>query len=304
MKKIKDKGLLSDLALFIVAIIWGGGFIAVKDSVTLIPPFYQMTIRFTFSTILMAIIFFKHLKHFKKSDFKMGFIIGFFMFLGFAFQTVGIVYTTASKSAFLTATYVLLVPFFNWLIYKDKPDKYSVFGALLCLIGIALLTLQSSLYINKGDILTLLCGIGFAGQIITTGIYTKKSDPILLTIIQFFVAAILSFAVAIFVEVPPKNIGLDVAPSILYLVLFSTMLCFIIQNIAQKYTSSTHAAIILSLESVFGSLLSIIIFKDQFTFSMFIGCVFIFAAILITETKLNFFKKKVTVYQDTCKTED
>ncbi|GAA0115489.1 DMT family transporter [Clostridium senegalense] len=294
MKNIKNKSLISDLSLFLVAIIWGGGFIAVKDSVTLIPPFYQMAIRFSLSTILMAIIFFKYIKNIKKSDIKMGFIIGFFLFVGFAFQTVGIVYTTASKSAFLTATYVVLVPFFNWFIFKDKPDKYSIIGAILCLIGIALLTLQSSTSINMGDLLTLLCGIGFAGQIITTGVYTKKSDPIILTIIQFATAAILSFLAAFFLETPPNILNKALLPSILYLVFFSTMLCFIIQNIAQKYTSSTHAAIILSLESVFGSLLSIIIFKDNFTITMFLGCIFIFMSILTTETKLSFIKKSST----------
>ncbi len=156
MKALKNKSLLADLALLLVAIIWGGGFIAVKDSVNLIPPFYQMTIRFFLSTVIMAIIFNKNFKKATRADFKMGTIIGIFLFLGFALQTVGIVYITASKSAFLTATYVVLVPFLNWAIFKLKPDKFSVIGAILCLIGISCLTLQGGLNFNGGDILTIL----------------------------------------------------------------------------------------------------------------------------------------------------
>ncbi|MGG7165364.1 DMT family transporter [Clostridium ihumii] len=291
MKISKNKALISDIALLIVAIIWGGGFIAVKDSVNLISPFYQMTLRFSLASLFMVILFFKYLKHLNKNSIFQGIIIGFFMFLGFALQTVGIVYTTASKSAFLTATYVLLVPFFNWLIFKYKPDKYALIGAFICIIGIGMLTLQKDININFGDILTLLCGIGFAAQIIATDIYAKKTEPLSLTIVQFITASILSFIVAIIFE-PKPTLSIKVMPSILYLVIFSTMLCFIIQNIAQKYTTASHAAIILSLESVFGSILSIIIFKDKFSLNMILGCLLIFIAIIITETKLSFLKKK------------
>jgi drug/metabolite transporter (DMT)-like permease len=290
MKALKNKSLLADLSLLLVAIIWGGGFIAVKDSVNLVPPFYQMTIRFFLSTLIMAIIFNKSLRKATKADFKMGTIIGIFLFLGFALQTVGIVYTTASKSAFLTATYVVIVPFLNWAIFKLKLDKFSVIGAILCLIGISFLTLQGGLNLNGGDILTILGSIGFAGQIITIGLYTKKTDPIILTIIQFGVAAILSFIMAIFFEPVPQFETKLILP-IAYMVIFSTTLCFIIQNVAQKYTTSTHAAIILSLECLFGSLFSVLIFGDKFTFFMIVGCIFIFIAIITTETKLSFIFK-------------
>jgi drug/metabolite transporter (DMT)-like permease len=292
-KLFKKNSIFADIGLLLVAVIWGGGFIAVKDSLNVITPFYQMAFRFGFSTLLMYIVFYSRVKKINKTQFKNGTIIGVFLFLGFAFQTVGIKYTSAGKSAFLTAIYVVLVPFLQWLFLKKKPDNYSLAGAFICLIGISFLTLQGGLSIGAGDTLTLICAFAFAGQIIAIGKYVEADDPLILTIVQLGIAAILSIMVAIFFEPIPVNMNLRAVGSIVYLAVFSTTLAFLIQNIAQKYTSSTHAAIILSLESFFGALFSVLFFKEIFNFLMILGCGLIFIAIITTETKLDFFKKKI-----------
>lgn len=294
-KLFKKNSIFADIGLLLVAIIWGGGFIAVKDSLNVITPFYQMAIRFGLSTVLMYIVFYSRVKKINKTQLKNGTIIGVFLFLGFAFQTVGINYTSAGKSAFLTAVYVVLVPFLQWLLLKKKPDNYSLVGAIICLLGISFLTLQGGFSIGYGDTLTLICAFAFAGQIIAIGKYVESDDPLILTIVQLGVAAILSFIVAIFFEPLPLNLNLRAVGSIIYLAVFSTTLAFLIQNIAQKYTSSTHAAIILSLESFFGAIFSIMFFKEIFNVMMVLGCGLIFVAIITTETKLDFLKKKKVV---------
>ncbi|MEG0773313.1 DMT family transporter [Clostridium sp.] len=294
-KLFKKNSIFADIGLLLVAVIWGGGFIAVKDSLNVITPFYQMAIRFGLSTVLMYIVFYSRVKKINKTQLKNGTIIGVFLFLGFAFQTVGINYTSAGKSAFLTAVYVVLVPFLQWLLLKKKPDNYSLVGAIICLLGISFLTLQGGFSIGYGDTLTLICAFAFAGQIIAIGKYVEADDPLILTIVQLGVAAILSFIVAIFFEPLPVNMTLRAVGSIIYLAVFSTTLAFLIQNIAQKYTSSTHAAIILSLESFFGAIFSIIFFKEIFNIMMVLGCGLIFVAIITTETKLDFLKKKKIV---------
>lgn len=291
----KKNSIFADIGLLLVAVIWGGGFIAVKDSLNVITPFYQMAIRFGLSTMLMYVVFYSRVKKINKTQLKNGTIIGVFLFLGFAFQTVGINYTSAGKSAFLTAVYVVLVPFLQWLLLKKKPDNYSLVGAIICLLGISFLTLQGGFSIGYGDALTLICAFAFAGQIIAIGKYVETDDPLILTIVQLGVAAILSFIVAIFFEPLPVNMTLRAVSSIIYLAVFSTTLAFLIQNIAQKYTSSTHAAIILSLESFFGAIFSIIFFKEIFNIMMVLGCGLIFVAIITTETKLDFLKKKKVV---------
>lgn len=288
----KKKSILADMSLLLVAIMWGGGFIAVKGALDSITPFYMMAMRFSISVIIMLIIFRKKVKLITKHDLKVGTIVGLLLFLGFAAQTVGMKYTTAGKNAFLTGTNVVIVPFLYWAISKRKPDSYSLISAFLCFIGIGMLTLDGGIHIGLGDSLTLLCAVFFAGHIVSVGFFTEKVDAISLVIIQLGAAAVFSIIAALIYEPMPQLLNSDAIFAIGYLAIFSTMIAFIIQNVAQKYTTSTHAAIILCLESVFGSILSVVVLNEIFTSKMIIGCLTIFIAIITTETKWDFLKKK------------
>ncbi|WP_243108713.1 DMT family transporter [Clostridium rectalis] len=288
---IKKKGLIADLSLLIVTIIWGSGFVATKNALDSVLPFFITTLRFFIASIFIGMIFFKNIKKLNIKDLKAGFIIGFFLFLAFSTQTVGLQYTTAGKQAFLTGTNVIMVPFIYWLTSGEKPDIYNILSTFLSFIGISLLTLNSSLYINLGDFLTLLCALFFACHIVSISHFTKNHDPIILTFVQFLVATILSLIWMFILEGTPKSIPLKGLVPIAYLAIFSTFIAFLIQNIAQKYTTATHTAVILSLESVFGSILSCILLDELFTYKMCIGCVIILLAIITAETKWNFLNK-------------
>ena len=284
----KKNSLYADLSLLLVALIWGSGFVASKNALISMPPHYINSIRFALPFILLCIVFWKKVRVINLQDLKSGGIIGIFLFVAFAAQTVGLQYTTASKQAFLTGVNVVIVPFLYWVIKNKKPDRYNLVATFLCLIGIGFLTLQESFLINFGDGLTLLCALFFACHIVSIGVFAENHDPIILTIIQFGVAALFSTICALSFETIPKSITAQSIFPILYLAVFSTLVAFVIQNVAQKYTTPTHAAIILSLESVFGSILSVIILGDLFTFKMIIGCTIVFAAIITAETKWQF----------------
>ncbi len=288
----KKKSLLADMSLLLVAVVWGIGFIISKNALDYMDPIYLMFLRFTLSSVLMAIIFWKKLLKIKLKDLEAGVIIGLFLFLGFLFQTVGLQYTTVSKQAFITASNVVMVPFILWFIIRKSPDIYEIVAAILCFIGIGILSLEGSMAMGLGEGLTLICAVFFALHIISIGFYSKKHDPILLTILQFAVAAILSFLVAIILKVEFTPITQEIAKSMFYLAMVSTILAFGIQNVAQKYTTSTHAAIILSLESVFGSLFSVLLLSEKFTLKLFLGCIIIFLAVITAETKWKFLKGK------------
>lgn len=298
---MKHKSLYADLSLILVSLVWGAGFVASKESLTVAKPFYIMTIRFFSASILMSLVFHKKLKQISKQDFKNGFIVGLFLFLAFGSQTVGLQFTDAAKQGFLTATNVVIVPFLYWGISKKRPDIYSMASALLCLFGISLLTLENGFHgINIGDVLTLICAVFFAAHIVSVGYYTRKTDPITLTILQLSSAAVLSLITAVFFEPVPTDLTLSGSLALLYLGLFSTFIAFLVQNVAQKYTTSTHAAIILSTECVFGSILSFIFLKEKFTILMGFGSLIIFISVIISETKLNFLKKnKLTLNEET-----
>ncbi|WP_309559711.1 DMT family transporter [Clostridium tagluense] len=288
----KKKSILADMSLLLVAIVWGGGFIAVKGALDSVTPFYIMAMRFGISAIIMLLVFRKKIKHITKNQLAVGTLVGLLLFLGFAAQTIGMKYTTAGKNAFLTGTNVVIVPFLYWIISKRKPDSYSLASAFLCFIGIGMLTLDGGIHIGLGDGLTLICAVFFAAHIVSVGFFTQKVGAITLVIIQLGSAAVFSLIAALIYEPIPTQMNSDTIFAIGYLAIFSTMFAFIIQNVAQKYTTSTHAAIILCLESVFGSILSVIMLNEVFTSKMVIGCITIFLAIITTETKWDFLKTK------------
>lgn len=293
MSKLQGrKGLYADLSLFVVGIIWGSGFVATKHALEYVEPMYMMTFRFVIAFILMSIVFHKKMRSISKKDIAAGVIIGFFMCGGFAAQTIGLKYTTASKNAFLTGASVVIVPFLYWVIINKKPDIYNVAAAILCLIGIGTLTLDGGFSINFGDALTLICAVLFAAQIVAIGYFAKKHDPIVLTVLQFGAAAVFSLITAVVFEPFPTEFAVEGVGAVLYLSLFNTLIAFLIQNVAQKYTTATHAAILLSLESVFGTIFSVMFLGERFTTKLIIGCTIIFIAIITAETKWNFLKKK------------
>lgn len=290
--KTNNKALASSVALAIVALCWGGAYAVIKDALNTIHPFQLMTLRFGLSTILLSLIFIKRLKKATKKDVYRGLIIGVFMFLAFLNMIIGLSYTTASKQSFLIGAYVLIVPFFAWVINKRKPDGYAIIGAVLATIGIGLLTLNGSLSINKGDILSIFCSIFFACHMIAIEYFSKESDPIISTIIQFAITAILFIILTGVFESYKINFNSHTIKGIAYIVVISTVIAFVVQNVAQKYISATSTALILTLESAFGGIFAIIFLKEMMTPQMIAGGIIILIGIITEETKWSFLKNK------------
>ena len=288
MDRTKKQVLFADLGLLLVALLWGAGFLFTKRGLDYITPLWMMSMRFVGATIIMSIVFYKNFRKISKSDLKAGLIIGIFLYIAFATQTIGLQYTSISNQAFLTATNVVFVPFLVWVVYKKAPDKFAFIGAALATVGIGLITLKEGLHLNVGDMWTLACAVFFAGHIVSIGFFAKDKDPIALTIVQFAVAAVLSLVSALIMEPLPAKIGSEAMVAVGYMVLASTLLAFLLQNICQKYTPSTHASLILSLESVFGTLVAVIFEGEMFNLQMAFGCITVFAAILLIETRFEF----------------
>lgn len=295
MKNIKKiSSLQADSILLLVAFMWGSGFVVTKNTLKSMAPMHIMFLRFLLATVIAAIIFRKHLKEITKTDVKYGLLMALFLSTGFTFQTIGLQYTTVGKQAFITGTNVVMVPFMYWFISKTKPAMNNVIAAALTFLGIGLLTLDfnNHIYMNKGDIYTLICAVFFAVHVALTGHFVKDRNPFAINIIQLGFCTIFFLIASIVMDGTSINITKNGLMSVLYLGIFTTMLCFSMQTFAQKFTLPTHAAIILSLESVFGSLLGVLILKENFTPFMVIGCITIFLAIITAETGWKFLNRK------------
>lgn len=289
--KENTKSYFGDLMLLTVAILWGFGFVAVKIGLnTGMSTYNLLFLRFVIASLALLPFQIKKLKKISAKTWKSGILLGVFLFLGFSFQTFGLAYTTTSKNAFLTGVNVIIVPFLTWVLTKKRVDIYSIASAFICLIGIGLLTLNGSLSINLGDGLTLICAVMFAAHITITSIISKNEAVDSLVFIQMITAAMLSLLCALIYH-DPIVVNPSSILAILYLGLFSTMLAFFLQTLGQRYSHATKAAIILSTESLFGALLAVLFFQDLFTVQILIGCVLIFLAIILSETKLSFLQK-------------
>ncbi|MCR4891316.1 MAG: DMT family transporter [Lachnospiraceae bacterium] len=278
--------LFWSLAFVLTAFIWGFAFVVVKDSLDVVPTMHLLAFRFSIAFIGLIIIFHKRLSRTNRQNLIQGIILGFFLFSSYALQTYGCKYTTAGKNAFLTTIYVILVPFLSFLIFRKRVNRWHIFSAVLCVIGIALLTLKAESGVNIGDILTLCCGFTFAVHIVYIDRFTLNSDPVLLTIFQMGTVALISWISAFVFEGNPFA-GIQYSGnfliSMLYLGLLSTLLGFLIQTVGLKYMHPVTATVILSLESVFGVLCSAIFLQEEISLRMLAGCALMFVAIIIAE---------------------
>lgn len=287
-----NKALIGRSALIATTLIWGTSFVVFKSALEDITPLWVLAIRFGGAALIMLLAAIPKLKELDKNYIKGGAIMGLCLAAAYTLQTYGLVYTTPGKNAFLTATYCILVPFLCWLLFKKKPDRYNVSAAVICLVGMGFVCLNDDLSVNLGDMLTVSCGLFFGLHIIATSHYVECRNVLLLTMLQFAVAGALCLVFAMLFEPRPANIPGSSWVSIAYLTVVCTGVCFFLQTVGQKYTPPSALAVIMTLESVFGTALSIIMGQENITVKIAFGFCLIFVAIFISETKLEFLRKK------------
>ena len=280
--------------LFSAAIIWGTSFFIMKNALDSLPVFALLAIRFTAGAILLSIVCLKKWKDFTLDYLWRGAVVGGFLFLAYTVQTFGLSFTTPSKNAFLTAVYCVLVPFFTWAVVRRRPDKFNIIAALLCVAGVGLVSLNGELSVNIGDLLTLLCAVFYASHIVAVEKLSPGKDIYLITIFQFAFAALYSWGFSLTTEVFPAQALRDPAVflPLAYLCVMATTVALLFQNVGQIWSDPASASVILSLESVFGVLFSVICYGDEVSVKMLCGFVLIFVAVVCSETKFSFLRKK------------
>lgn len=276
------KKYLAIFGLILVTIIWGGGFVASDMALESLKPFQIMTIRFFLATVILGGISLPRMKEIKKEEVRAGFFMGCALFAGFALQIIALQYTTPSKNAFLTATNVVIVPFIAFLVYKKKVSMNGIVGAVMAIVGVGVLSIEKGFSMGAGDLLTLLGAVGFAFQIFLTGEFAPRYRVMVLNFVQMATAFLLS---AVFLGLSGQ-IHLQITSkglfSVLYLGIVSTAITYLLQTNCQRYVDETKAAIILSMESVFGTLFSVILLHESITTRMVVGCFIILAAVLLS----------------------
>lgn len=297
MEKAKKLNLIGQLLLLAATIVWGTSFFILKETIEQVPTFYVIAIRFIVAGLGLWLIFLKRLKNIDKNSIKKGAFLGLCLAGAYIAQTIGLKHTTPGRNAFLTSSYCVMCPFLMWMLFKKKPKLYNLISAITCVVGIGLIALSGSSSNGEntflGDGLTLVGAVFFGLQIVFIDKFQKGGyDSIKLLVPEILTAGGVFLAISLCLELPFDGIGAYALNTkqminILYLTLACTLFAQSAQIIGQKYTTANQSAIILSLESVFGTFFSVIFANERLTVGLVIGFAVVFVAILITELKLD-----------------
>ena len=280
--------------LFAAAFIWGSSFFIMKNTLDVMPTLFLLAIRFTAGALLLGLVCGKRWRAFTPDYLWRGAVIGAFLFLAYSVQTYGLAGTTPSKNAFLTAVYCVIVPFLYWLAARQRPDRYNILAALLCIAGVGLVSLTDALTVTYGDVLTLICAVFYASHIVAVAKVSPGKDIFLLTVFQFAFAALYAWVGGLLTEEFPAAALTrgDVLLSMAYLCVMATTVALLFQNVGMVWSDPASAAVILSLESVFGVLCSVVFYGDPVTPRLLAGFALIFVAVVCSETKFSFLRKE------------
>ena len=202
------------------------------------------------------------------------------------FQQIGIAYTTVGKAGFITALYVVIVPIMG-LFFKKRVSFIVWICVVLSVIGLYLLCMtEGSLTLAYGDLLVLICAILFSVHIMVIDHFSPQGDGMVMSCIQFFVCGIVSGIIMLFVETPSLENILAAAMPILYAGVLSSGVAYTLQIVGQKDMNPTVASLILCLESVVSALAGWLILHEALTVRELIGCVLMFAAIVLAQVPM------------------
>lgn len=272
------KNYYADLALLGVALSWGTTFQLVKDALGDIDTFPFLAIRFLAALVILL--------PFRRGRFKWNpaaLRAGVYLFCGYAFQTLGLIWTTPSKAAFITGLNVVLVPFIASFIDKKIPYWGACVGALLAAAGLGFISLEGAFLPGRGDLLVLCCAVFFALQIVAVREASKTMTAQDLTLVQLAVVSLFSFGIWGGFGGNSINWTPAVIWALIITAVFATAAAFLTQSWAQRFTSADRVAIILATEPVFAGLFSYIYGGEVFGTQKLLGCALILIGILISE---------------------
>ena len=283
------------LALWGTAFLWGTSFVLLKATLDSIGVLWILALRFLGAAFLLALAAGTKLFTLDRRSFIGSVLMGLSLAAAYIFQTYGLSHTTPGKNAFLTAVYCVLVPFLAWLVYKRRPKAVHVIAAVLCLIGIGFVSLDSlDNGFNIGDLLTLICGLFYALQIIIMEHYVGdgQGSAVSISAVQFGASALVCLAGALLFESFPVGLPLSAWLNIAHLSAVVTGLCFFLQAVGLQYTPSSTASVILVFESVFGVLTSLLFYGEKMTVKLAVGFMLIFLSVLLSEAGDEWLEKR------------
>lgn len=293
-----SKQLKADLMLLLVTLCWGVSYYLVDVSLEDMGSFTLNANRFLIAFVVAAVIAFPKLRNVSKKTLKFSFILGILLVFVYIGATFGIQYTTLSNTSFLCGLAVVFTPVLSSIVYRKVPDKKLIFVIIMSTVGIALLTLKDNFTVNYdnllGDFLSIMCAFVYAIDLLVTekAVANEEVDPFQLGVFQLGVTGVLNLVLALILEEPHFPTEPRIWGSVLFLAILCTGVAFIVQAIAQQYTSASHVCVIFSLETVFAGIVAYIFAHEVLTFKSYIGAALMITSIFVMEIDFKELIKK------------
>ena len=278
----------AEIILLLATLSWGLSFSLIKIALVYISPFAFVFYRFLITTIILFLFFRKRILKIKFHDIKYGLILGVFLFIAYLTQTIGLKYTTAGNSAFITGTNIVLIPFVQLLFIKTKPKIGNIIGIIFVLIGLCFLTELKDAELNYGDFITLFCAISVAFYIVLLDRFYKKTGYFEIIYGQFIAMVILSFLGTFFIEHLIYNeyrlvLNFESTLSLILTALLATLIGLYFSTKYQKFTTPVRAGLIYNMEPIFAVIFAYFILHELMSFYQLIGAAIMFSGLIISE---------------------
>ncbi|MBN8705453.1 MAG: DMT family transporter [Bacteroidetes bacterium] len=276
----------AEIYLLVVTLIWGSTFVITKTSLDQASPLMFLGVRFLIASLIFGAVFHKKIFASKFKPGKAAIFVCLTLFIGFATQTAGLKFTSASHSGFITGLLVIFTPIFQVIIEKKFPNRGVWVGVTLVTIGLYFLVNPSSELSGDvlfGDFLTLICAIVYAIYIVYLDIASRETDIYQLTFYQFITVAVFSFAAAPFFETPFLTSDTDLWTALIYLAVLATIVTTFIQTRFQKDTTPAKAAVIFTMEPVFSAVLAFFVLNEMIGLTGIFGGTLIVIGLLTSE---------------------
>lgn len=289
------KQMRADIMLLMVTLFWGVSYWLIDVSLAEVGPFKLNALRFLIAFFIAVIFTFPKLKTVNRTTMKYSAIIGVALLFVYIGATFGVKYTSLSNAGFLCALTVVITPILAYFVLKQKPEKKLAVVVIMCLMGIALLTLKDNLRPALGDLFCIMAAFAYAVDLLLTevAIIRKKVDAFQLGVFQLGFTGLFNLIISFFVETPTLPHSMEAWTAVLFLSVFCTGIAFIAQALAQQYTSASHVGVIFSLEPVFAGIVAYFLAGEILSAQAYVGAALLVSGLFIMELDIKKTKNDV-----------
>ena len=275
----------ADLALILVTLFWGVSYYLVDLSLTELPEMTLNASRFVLAFVILAVIFRKRVFNASRATLKYSLFVGVLLVFVYAGSTYGIARTSLSNAGFICALPVVVTPILDFIFNRRRPEKRLGIALIICTVGLAMLTLNENFGINVGDALCLLCAVSYGADMIVTerAVQQEDVDPLALGVIELGIAGAMMTVIAFLTEQPVLPQTPAVWGSVLFLSICCTGVAFVVQSVAQQYTSATHVGLIFTLEPVFSGIVAYFVADERLLPRGYVGAALMLLSLLVME---------------------